>query len=323
MFSNPTAVGQVRFYLTSACKLEQGKVNMAQTTANGIEIEYDTFGDKSGRPLLLIMGLGAQMIRWEEEFCGMLVEKGHYVVRFDNRDIGLSKKFDEAGVPDVVQAMTDAMEGKPVTAPYSLEDMADDAIGLLDALNIDKAHVCGASMGGAITQVVGYRHPERALSLVPIMATTGNPDVPRAKPEAAAVLVTPSPTEREAYIDHRVKVQKILNGPGFPFDEDRTRRIAALSYDRNFHPQGVSRQLMAIMANGNRKPRLASVTLPTLIIHGADDPLVPVEGGRDTADAIQGSELLIIDGMGHNLQKEVWPQIVDAISKHTQKANRS
>jgi pimeloyl-ACP methyl ester carboxylesterase len=292
---------------------------MPNVTANGIQIEYDTFGDSSLPPLLLIMGLGMQMIAWDEDFCKKLVEKGLYVIRFDNRDVGLSTKFEEAGVPDVMAALTAFMQGQEVEAPYNLDDMTDDAVGLLDALGIEKANICGASMGAAITQTIGYRHPTRILSLIPIMGPTGNPELPQPKPEAMEILLTPAPEEREAYIEHSVRNSKILWG-SFNFDEEYSRQRAAHAYDRSFYPQGVARQLVAIMAHGNRKPHLASVTVPTLVIHGAEDPLVPVEGGKDTAEAIPGAEILLIDGMGHSLPKDAWPQIVDAIAKHTSKA---
>lgn len=261
------------------------------------------------------MGLGAQMIAWNEELCEQLVSRGFYVIRFDNRDVGLSTKFEELGVPDVMAAMNAVQAGDDVEAPYSLEDMADDAVGLLDALNVDKAHICGASMGSFISQIVAFRHPSRVLSLTSIMGSTGNPDLPQAKPEAMRLLLTPMPTEREAYIEASIKRRQVLYGSGFPFDEDRERTYAANSYDRCFYPQGFTRQIVAILVNGNRKPKLASVNVPTLVIHGADDPLVPVEGGKDTAEAIPGAKLLIIDGMGHSLPPETWPQIVEAITE--------
>jgi pimeloyl-ACP methyl ester carboxylesterase len=292
---------------------------MPNVTANGIQIEYDTFGDSSSPPLLLIMGLGGQMIAWDEDFCKQLVDKGLYVIRFDNRDIGLSTKFEELGIPDIVAAATARMEGQEVQFAYTLDDMADDVVGLLDALGIEKAHICGASMGAAITQTVGYRHPSRVLSLIPIMGTTGNPDLPLAKPEAMEVLMTPAPEEREAYIEHRVKMFKVLWGT-LPYDEEESRKRAAAAYDRSFYPQGMARQLMAIYAHGNRKPHLTSVTAPTLVIHGVEDPLVPVEGGKDTAETIPGAEILLIEGMGHSVPKAVSPQIVDAIAKLTSKA---
>ncbi|MCP4756227.1 MAG: alpha/beta hydrolase [Proteobacteria bacterium] len=292
---------------------------MANVTANGIKIEYDTFGDKSGPALLLIMGLGGQMIHWEEDFCKQLADEDLYVIRFDNRDIGLSQHFDELGIPDVMGAVAASMEGKEIESSYSVDDMADDAVGLLDALNIDKAHICGASMGGMITQTVGIRHPARVMSLVSIMSSTGNPELPQSKPEAMEVLLTPSPEERNAYIERSVENNKVIGSPGFSFDEKRVREIAGQAFDRSFHPQGIARQTVAIIAHGNRKPALASVRAPTLVIHGADDPLVPIEGGQDTVDAIPGAELLVIDGMGHNLPQETWTQIVGAISNHTRK----
>jgi pimeloyl-ACP methyl ester carboxylesterase len=293
---------------------------MPNASANGIQIEYDTFGDSSASPLLLIMGLGAQMVLWDEEFCEQLAAKGHYVIRFDNRDVGLSTKFDEAGIPNVVEAMNSVMSGEKISSPYSLNDMADDAVGLLDALNIDKAHICGASMGGMIAQTIATRHPNRVLSLTSIMSSTGDRSLPQGKPDAMAVLFTPAPQEREASIEHAVKVWKTIAGPGFPLDEERIRNRATLSYDRCFNPAGLARQLVAIMAHGDRTEALDSVSAPTLVIHAADDPLVPVECGKATAEAIPGAELLIIDGMGHDLPLGAWPQIVDAINANAQKS---
>ena len=288
---------------------------MPNTTANGIQIEYDTFGESSSPPLLLIMGLSAQMIDWEKEFCKQLAEKGLFVIRFDNRDVGLSTKFEEAGIPDIIAAM----RGQEFQAAYSLEDMADDAVGLLDALGIEKAHICGASMGAMITQVIGYRHPSRILSLILIMGTTSNPELPPPKPEAMEMLITPVPEEREAYIENTVVMWKVFWG-SLDFDEDIVRKRAAVSYDRAFYPEGILRQHAAIISDGNRKPGLASITAPTLVIHGSEDPLLPVEHGRDTVEAILDAELLIVEGMGHCLPKVAWSQIVDAIANHTRKA---
>jgi len=293
---------------------------MPNVSANGIQIEYDTFGDSLNSPLLLIMGLGSQMTRWDEDFCGLLVKQGFYVIRFDNRDVGLSSKLEEAGVPKVLKAMAAAARGEKVEAPYKIKDMADDAIGLLDALGIDKAHVCGASMGGMIAQTMAVKHPSRVISLISIMSSTGNPELPPGKPEAMKVLVTPAPTQREPYIEYTAALRRTIGSPGFAFDEKRERERAALDYDRCFHPQGVARQLMAIVTRENLKPALASVTVPTLVIHGAADPLVPMEAGKDTAQAVPGSELMIIEGMGHDLPPEVWPRVVDAIAKHAKKA---
>ncbi len=294
---------------------------MPNIKANGIQIEYDTFGDQASPPILLIMGLGRQMVSWNEEFCQRLAEKDLYVIRFDNRDVGLSTKFEEAGVPDVVAAVTASLQGQKVQAPYSLDDMADDAVGVLNGLGIDKAHIFGVSMGAAIAQIIGYRHPSRALSLISMMGTTGNPDLPPAKSEAMEILLTPAPEGREAFIKSAVKRFLVLWG-SLPYDEEDMRNRAELEYDRAFYPQGVTRQLVATLSYGNRKPRLHSVTVPALIIHGADDPLIPVEAGKDTAEAIPGSEIMIVEGMGHSLPRAVWPRVIEAITEHTQKADR-
>jgi len=293
---------------------------MPKAKANNIEIEYETFGNPTDKPLLLVNGLGSQMINWEVDFIKSLLDRNFYVIRFDNRDVGLSTKFEEAGTPNLMKEMTAFQAGEPIEAPYSLEDMADDAVGLLDALHIEKAHICGVSMGGMIVQVITLRHPSRVLSLTSIMSTTGNPDLPQATPEAMQALLTPAPTERNAYIEHSLKIRHLLYGSGFPYDEEKQRALAERLYDRCFYPPGFGRQLLAIVTNGNRKPKLSSVKVPTLVIHGGDDPLVPVEGGKDTAEAIAGSELIIIDGMGHSLPPETWEQISDAIAKNAAKA---
>ncbi|MBI4763888.1 MAG: alpha/beta hydrolase [Deltaproteobacteria bacterium] len=293
---------------------------MPNVKANGVRIEYDTFGDLSSPPLLLIRGLGTQMTDWEEDFCNLLADQGLFVIRFDNRDVGLSQKFEEGGVPDIMAALSAVMQGLEIQAPYSLDDMADDAIGLLDALEIKKAHIFGISMGSAITQIIGYSHPSRVLSLIPVMGSTGNPDLPPAKPEAMEVLLSPAPEEREAFIEHFKRGQRVIWG-SLPFDEDDINKRAAVSYERSNYPQGVARQLVATISNGNRKPRLTSITAPTLVIHGAADPLIPFEGGRDTAEAIPGAVLLKIEGMGHCLPRAAWPQIVEAIAVLTKKAS--
>ena len=293
---------------------------MARARANGIELDYDTFGSESGRPLLLIMGLGGQSIMWDEGFCDALAARGHFVVRYDNRDIGLSTKFDAAGVPNPLELMMKSAAGQPLDVPYTLDDMADDAAGLLDALGLDSAHVCGASMGGMIAQTVAIRHPQRLRSLVSIMSTTGNPSLPPAKPEAMAVLMAPPPTDRAGSLDAAVRTWRTIGSPGFPFDEAKIRERAGRLFDRSFHPQGPARQLAAIVAHGSRVEKLKTVSAPTLVIHGAADPLVPLEGGRDTARSIPGAELLVIEGMGHDLPEPAWPQLVGAISEHTAKA---
>jgi pimeloyl-ACP methyl ester carboxylesterase len=296
---------------------------MARLRANRIELEYDTFGHRGGRPLLLVMGLGAQMILWDERFCEQLAERGHFVVRFDNRDVGLSTKLDAAGVPNVLEMMGRVAAGLPLAAPYTLDDMADDAAALLEALDLASAHVCGASMGGMIAQTLAYRHAPRVRSLVSIMSSTGNPELPPAAPEAMQVLLSPPPASRAEAIEQAVKAWRVIGSPGFALDEARIRERTARAYDRCFHPPGAARQIAAILAHGNRRPRLAGVAAPTLVIHGADDPLVPLAGGRDTADAIPGAELLVIEGMGHDLPEGAWPRIVGAIASHTEAAERA
>ena len=295
---------------------------MADVTANRIRIEYDTFGDRLAPALLLIAGNGAQMIFWDAEFCTLLANEGFFVIRFDNRDAGLSAKFDEAGVPDIMAAIRAAMEGGPVESAYSLDDMADDCTGLLDALGIGKAHICGASMGGMIAQVVAYRHPDRVLSLTSIMSNTGNPDLPQGKPEAIAAVVAPAPEGREAFIAHNMSVWRKIWSPGFPFEEATARTFLERSYDRSYYPQGMARQNMAILACGDRTSSLSSVTAPTLVIHGSGDPLIPVEAGKETARVIPEADLLVIEGMGHDMPRPAWAEIVAAVSRHARQANR-
>jgi pimeloyl-ACP methyl ester carboxylesterase len=293
---------------------------MAKVRANGIELEYDSFGAATDRPLLLIMGLGGQMIMWDEGFCEALAQRGHFVVRFDNRDVGLSTKFGAKGIPNVIELMQRSATGQKLEVPYTLDDMADDAAGLLDALGLETAHVCGASLGGMIAQSVAIRHGQRLRSLTSIMSTTGNPSVPPAKPEAMAVLMTPPPTDRAGSLDAAVRTWRTIGSPGFPFDEAKIRARAGRLYDRAFYPEGSARQLAAILAHGSRVEKLRGVSAPTLVIHGAADPLVPLEGGRDTARTIPGAELVVIEGMGHDLPEGAWPQLVGAISEHTAKA---
>jgi pimeloyl-ACP methyl ester carboxylesterase len=290
---------------------------MPNVKANGIQIEYEIFGENISLPLLLIIGFGSQLIFWDDELCEQLAQRGHYVIRFDNRDVGLSSKLEEAGVPNI-GAM---LRGETINIPYTIEDMADDAVGLLDALGIEKAHICGMSMGGMIAQAVAINHPRRVLSLISIYSTTGNPELPQPTPEVMKILLTPPPVEREANIEHTTKLFRTITGSGFPFDEEWHRKLAAQAYDRAFYLQGVARQFTAIWTQKNRKPALALVSVPTLVIHGPDDPLVPVEGGKDTAEAVPGAELIIIDGMGHDLPHAggAWSQIIDAIVDHTHK----
>ena len=296
---------------------------MPELSANGIRIEYDTFGDRGADPLLLIMGLGGQMTLWHEDFCRGLSSGGHFVVRYDNRDVGLSTKFDEAGTPNVLEMMQRPPSGEAPQAGYTLHDMADDAAGVLDALEIEAAHVIGASMGGMIAQTVANRHPARVRTLVSIMSSTGNPELPPAKPEAMAVLMRERAGSREQAIEAAVEGGRVLAGPGFPFDEARVRERAARNYDRSFNPEGIARQLAAIIASGSRKQALSAVRAPTLVVHGDADPLVPIEAGHDTVEAVPGAELLVIEGMGHDLPVQVFPRLIAAIHEHAKKATAS
>ncbi len=294
---------------------------MAQARANGIQIEYDTFGERSGRPLLLVMGLGAQMIHWRAEFCEQLADAGHFVVRYDNRDVGLSTKFDSAGLPDIAAMMTQMAAGEAVSAPYTLNDMAADGFGLLDALDIPAAHICGASMGGMIVQAMAINDRKRVKSLTSIMSSTGNRDLPPSKPEAMAALMSPSGTNRDEVLARSVSVSTIIGSPGFRVDPEEMRARTLEAFERSFYPVGVARQMAAVASHGSRKQALSSLELPALVIHGKADPLVPVEGGIDTHEALRGSQLMLIDGMGHDLPRQVWPQIVTAITALTAAAD--
>jgi pimeloyl-ACP methyl ester carboxylesterase len=284
---------------------------------NDIEIVFDTLGDPSGSPILLIMGLGAQMIGWRDEFCEKLASRGYWVIRYDNRDVGLSTKFDDSSVPNMLKMLIASSQGETLESPYTMKDMADDGVGLLDALEIEKAHVVGVSMGGMIAQSIAIHHPTRLASLISIMSSTGESDLPPPTAEALAVLTAPAPTDREGYIEKSVENWQVLSGPKSSPDENLIREYAGLKFDRGIHPAGIARQMAAILASGGRRESLKSVTTPTLVIHGDVDPLVPVEGGVDTADAIPGTELIIIEGMGHDLPIELWPQLIDAIVLHT------
>jgi pimeloyl-ACP methyl ester carboxylesterase len=284
--------------------------------ANGIDICYETFGDVNAEPMLLIMGLGAQMIHWDDEFCQKLAARGFRVIRFDNRDIGRSSKMSGGKRLTAFEMLKLRLFRIPVAAPYKLIDMARDTIGLMDVLGIKSAHLVGASMGGMIAQEVAISSPERVRSLTSIMSTTGDPKVPPPTREAAAMLMAPPPKTMEEYYDRFAKTWKILRVGSFPEDEALDRSRAERTYERGLNPAGVGRQLRAIFASGSRKERLRAVKAPTLVIHGTVDPLVHPEGGKDTAASIPGAKLLMIEGMGHALPIPMWPQIIDAIDKH-------
>ncbi|WNG38670.1 alpha/beta hydrolase [Archangium violaceum] len=291
--------------------------------ANGIDIEYETFGKEGNPPLLLIMGVSVQMVFWDEEFIEQLVQRGFRVIRFDNRDVGRSTHFRSAGVPSEALSSQGATSGRQPDVPYLLSDMAADAAGLLDALGLKAAHVVGLSMGGMIAQELAIRHPERVLSLTSLMSTTSDPSLPGPKPELLPLFRQEPARDREQAIEQSMRLFRAIASPGFPLDEAGLRKKLTLSYDRCYDPEGTIRQQAAIMASGSRKQALASVKAPSLVIHGKEDPVIPVEAGIDTARSIPGAELLVVEGLGHDLPREVWPQIVEAIAANAARAPAS
>lgn len=289
---------------------------MPQVKANGISLEVERYGDPTNPPLLLIMGLGAQLTLWPIELVEALVARGYHVIRYDNRDIGLSTKFTEHGVPNVRKVVLMRLFGLRPKLPYRLTDMAADAVALLDALGIAKAHIVGASMGGMIAQLVAATYPERTLSLTSIMSTTGNRRVPPARPEAFKALTNPPPANATLadMIPHVTRIARAIGSPAYPTPEDRLVERITRDFERSFHPTGAGRQLAAIIDDGCRRSRLKNVSAPSLVIHGVDDPLVRVEGGRDTAAHIPGARLHEIPGMGHDLPLELVDEVADAIT---------
>jgi pimeloyl-ACP methyl ester carboxylesterase len=288
---------------------------MPRAQTNGIELEYEAFGDPSKPTVLLIMGLGVQMLGWDERFCNMLADRGFFVIRFDNRDVGLSTHT-EGPIPNPLELMA----GNFSSATYTLDDMADDTAGLLDHLGIAAAHVAGVSMGGMIGQTLAARHPERVLSLASIMSTTGNSEVGQPTQAAIAALITPMPGDRDGYVDAAVRAFTVIGSPGYPADEERLRALIGASYDRAYNPIGFLRQLAGIMASGDRTEPLRAIKAPTVVIHGDDDPLIVKSGGEATAEAIPGAKLVTIPGMGHDLPPELWPQFIDEIVENAERA---
>jgi pimeloyl-ACP methyl ester carboxylesterase len=284
--------------------------------ANGIKICYEPFGNPADPPMMLIMGLAAQMVTWDEDFCELLASKGYYVVRFDNRDMGKSTRFDDSPTPGMMDIFAASFSGKPLPPVYTLRDCALDTTSLMEALGFKTAHIVGLSMGGMIAQELAINFPERVRTLTSIMSTTGDPTLPQATPPALAVITRETPTDRAGYIDSYVKAWAVINGDKVPFDVERTTLTAGRCYDRGINPAGVARQMMAILDSGNRTERLGNVKLSTLVIHGTNDPLVPPEGGKATAAAIPGAKLVLIDGMGHTLPRQIWPEVVEAIAEH-------
>lgn len=295
---------------------------MATITANGITIEYESFGDPGAPPILLIMGLGMQLLGWPDPFCERLAAAGFRVIRFDNRDIGLSQKVEEAGVPRMGRVVIRALLGLPVRAPYLLDDMARDAAGLLEALGIPAAHVVGASMGGMIAQVLAARHPERVLSLTSIMSTSGARHLPQPSARVRRELLRrpDDPTSIESIIERYERLYALIGSPGYPTPPDYLRARIRRSVERSYYPAGFMRQLTAVIASGDRSLLLRRVACPTLVIHGKADPLVPYAGGVDTACKIRDAKLALLDGYGHDLPPQLFDRFAGLISTHAREA---
>ncbi|KZX89407.1 alpha/beta hydrolase [Erythrobacter sp. HI0037] len=294
---------------------------MPKTTANGIEIHYEEEGDPAAPAMLLIMGFGAQLTLWPDELVEALAAQGFRVIRYDNRDVGLSQKFDGVKAPGLVKMTLLSKIGFTPKVPYTLADMADDGVGLLDALGIERAHIVGASMGGMIAQHVAARHPDRCLSLTTVFSTTGNPKLPPARPEAMKALITrPDSTEEGVLVEHGMMLARTIGSPGYPAPEDRLRERTLASVRRSFYPEGPTRHLSAIVADGDRRAMLRDIAVPTLVLHGEDDPLVPCEGGRDTAASIPGAKLKTIPGWGHDLPLELVDELAGAIGEHARQS---
>nr|BFE55562.1 alpha/beta hydrolase [Dactylosporangium thailandense] len=283
-------------------------------TANGISLCCATYGDPADPPLLMIMGIGTQLDGWDMSFCDDLVDSGFFVIRFDNRDVGLSQRLE--GAPD----LTAIRHGDLTTLPYTLEDMAADSVGLLDALGIDRAHILGASMGGMVAQLVAIHWPERVLSLCSIMSSTGDRSVGQADPATMELMRRPAPATREGVVEAAVERSRALAGSGFPFDEDAARTRAAAAHDRAHDPAGRLRQQAAVIASADRTLALRGLCVPTVAIHGSDDRLVDISGGQATADAVPDAWLEVVDGMGHGIVPEAWPQIIAAVRRNAARA---
>ncbi len=294
--------------------------------ANGIDLAYDSFGDEADKTIMLIAGLSTQMIRWTVPFCAALAARGYRVIRFDNRDTGRSTHFHRCAPPDFGALAAALMAGQRPDVPYTLYDMAADAIGLLDALAIDKAHVVGRSMGGMIAQILASEHPGRVLSLTSIMSSTGNPMLPQAAPDVMAMMTRPSPdpvSDEAGFLAHRLAFARRIAGSGHPFDEE-SHRLLILEETRRAHdPGGSARQIAAMAVSGDRRPRLAMITAPTLVIHGTEDPVFRPECGRDTAASIPNADLMLVDGMGHDLPPTLYGTVIETIDRTASPSTRN
>jgi proline iminopeptidase len=294
---------------------------MPTVEANGLALAYELQGDPAASPLVLVMGLGMPLVFWPDAFVDGLVAGGFRVVRFDNRDCGHSEKLPRGPRPNLPLAIGRSLLRLKVRAPYTLDDMARDVAGLLDALGIARAHMVGVSMGGMIAQVMAARHPDRVKSITSIMASSGNPRVSLGKPAALrALLRRPDPRDSEAVIAHIIALFGVIGSPGFATDPGLLRGMCERVVRRGYYPAGTARQLLAILATGDRRGELARIRTPTLVIHGTLDPLLPIAAGRDTARHIPGAAIVEIEGMGHDLPPALTPRIVDAITKHCRAA---
>ena len=287
-------------------------------TAAPLHIEYESLGDPRHPAIVLIMGLGMQLMAWPDAFCNELVARGYRVVRFDNRDCGLSGRAPGKKRTNLLLAMAASALGLPVRTPYALEDMAGDAIGLMDRLGLQQAHIVGASMGGMIAQVLAARFPQRVLSLTSIMSSSGYRKVSKqTKPARKVLLSRPTdPKDPESVIEYMVEMFGVIGSPAYPSSKDELRSRIGRSVRRAYEPAGTARQLLAIIASGDRRKLLRTITAPTLVIHGADDPLVPLAAGRDTAQNIPGASLMVIEGMGHDFPEALMPRLAQAIADH-------
>lgn len=295
---------------------------MSRFEANGIALEYDSFGNEASEPMLLISGLGAQMTRWTVAFCELLAAQGFRVIRYDNRDAGLSTHSTQP-VPDIATLAATLGRGERPEIPYTLADMAADAAALLDALGIERAHIVGRSMGGMIAQLFAAAYPERTLSLTSFMSSSGNPALPPTDPEVMGLLMgrpTSAHDDREGYLAQSVAFSRLISSPGYGFDEAAERAQILSDLERAYNPAGFGRQIAAIAVDGDRRERLSRITAPTLVIHGEDDKLLPAAGGRDTAANIAGAELKIFAGMGHDLPPQLYEEIIQAISANARRA---
>lgn len=297
---------------------------MPRVEANGISIEYDSFGSEDAEPILLIAGLGIQLIGWTAPFCEMLAAQGFRVIRFDNRDVGLSTHFSDTPVPELTTVAAALMRGERPYVPYTLYNMAEDALGLLDAIGIERAHIVGRSMGGMIAQIVASEYPQRTLSLTSIMSTSGNPNLPPSTAEAMAVLMqsVPHPIQDESgFLDCSLRSARVLGSPGFAFDAAARRTQALAAAKRAYNPAGIGRQIAALLAAGDRRSRLNTIAVPTLVVHGSADPLFLPAAGEDTAVNISGAEFRLFEGMGHDIPPELYEPLTLAIANNSRKAD--